>query len=179
MNGEFNRRVTLKKILLILPVAATCLAYIGCPGNANENDKNQKEAEKQASSSTGKKDKESKKTIEITPAASMSSNSPAFQSPLTKLIRTKGHADQALKKGDFKRAKKLYLRCVKDPKVNHRSLGFCYKNLAQIYDKEGSKPEAEKYYKLAIEEMKKHKMKRQVEPLQKKLLKLNNSKQSD
>lgn len=124
--------------------------------------------------STVKKD--SDKKIEIIPQPSMSSDSPAFQSPLTQLIRTKGHADSAKKKGDFEKAKKLYLRCVKDPKVNHRSLGYCYRSLAEIYAKEGSSKEARKYYELALAQMKKHKMPQQADAIQDKLAELKDSK---
>lgn len=159
-------------LLMVLLVACS---YWPC--NAAEND--QKETGDKSNSSCKKKVEDTKKSVIITPEPSISSKSPSFQTSLTKLIRTKGHADQAKKKGDFKKAKKLYLRCIKDPKVNHRALGYCYKNLAQIYVKEGNKVEARKYYKLALQEMKKHKMKRQVESLQDNLLKLNTAKPSN
>lgn len=120
--------------------------------------------------------KDGDKKFEIIPQPSMSSNSPAFQSPLTRLIRTKGHADSAKKKGDFEKAKKLYLRCIKDPKVNHRSLGYCYSSLADIYAEEGNSKEAKKYYKLALAQMKKHKVQRQVDALEDKLAQLKDSK---
>ena len=75
-------------LLLGLFCFASSGAYQPCLADSEKKDDSSKKESKEKQNTKSNR-------FRVRPEPSMSSNSPAFQSPMTKMIRSKGHADHA------------------------------------------------------------------------------------